>query len=166
MHRGWPHPCRPSDHPLFTSSSIITGNLRHAAYPLKPGRPIHKEILSDDAAVSGAASFSGETTMSDYTPELEGDVASETRSDVTEPPLYRVLLINDDYTTMDFVVEILRSVFNKPTEAAMRIMLNVHHAGAGLCGVYAYEIAETKVDTVHTLAREHGFPLKSTMEKE
>lgn len=104
--------------------------------------------------------------MSEYNPELEGDVASETISDVAEPPLYRVLLINDDYTTMDFVVEVLRSVFNKPTEEAMRIMLNVHHAGAGLCGVYAYEIAETKVDTVHALAREHGFPLKSTMEKE
>ncbi|MFZ0135156.1 MAG: ATP-dependent Clp protease adapter ClpS [Desulfobacterales bacterium] len=104
--------------------------------------------------------------MSEYNPELEGDVASETRNDVDEPPLYRVLLINDDYTTMDFVVEILRSVFNKPTEEAMRIMLNVHHAGAGLCGVYAYEVAETKVDTVHALAREHGFPLKSTMEKE
>ncbi|MFZ0242682.1 MAG: ATP-dependent Clp protease adapter ClpS [Desulfobacterales bacterium] len=104
--------------------------------------------------------------MSDFSPGLEGDVASETKNDVTDPPLFRVLLINDDYTTMEFVVEILRSVFNKPTEEAMRIMLNVHHAGAGLCGVYAYEIAETKVDTVHALAREHGFPLKSTMEKE
>ena len=104
--------------------------------------------------------------MSEYNPELEGDVASETRDDVSEPPLYRVLLINDDYTTMDFVVEVLRSVFDKPTDEAMRIMLNVHHAGAGLCGVYTYEIAETKVDTVHALAREHGFPLKSTMEKE
>ncbi len=124
------------------------------------------DTLPDDTALRGAARFSGESPMSEYNPELEGDVASETRDDVSEPPLYRVLLINDDYTTMDFVVEVLRSVFDKPTDEAMRIMLNVHHAGAGLCGVYTYEIAETKVDTVHALAREHGFPLKSTMEKE
>jgi ATP-dependent Clp protease adaptor protein ClpS len=104
--------------------------------------------------------------MNEYNPEFEGDIASETEIDVTEPPLYRVLLLNDDYTTMDLVVEILRSVFNKSTEEAMRIMLNVHHAGAGICGVFSFEVAETKVDTVHTLAREHGFPLKSTMERE
>ena len=104
--------------------------------------------------------------MSEYNPEFEGDIAAETETDLTEPPLYRVLLINDDYTTMDFVVEVLRSVFNKSTEEATRIMLNVHHAGAGLCGVFSFEVAETKVDTVHALAREHGFPLKSTMEKE
>ncbi|MDP4980052.1 MAG: ATP-dependent Clp protease adapter ClpS [Desulfobacterales bacterium] len=104
--------------------------------------------------------------MSEYNPEIEGDTASETETDLTEPPLYRVLLLNDDYTTMDFVVEVLRSVFNKSTEEATRIMLNVHHAGAGLCGVFSFEVAETKVDTVHTLAWEHGFPLKSTMEKE
>lgn len=104
--------------------------------------------------------------MSEYMPEFESDIASETKSNITEPPLFRVLLLNDDYTTMEFVVEILRTVFNKSAEEATRIMLNVHHAGAGLCGVYTFEIAETKVDTVHTLAREHGFPLKSTMEKE
>lgn len=104
--------------------------------------------------------------MSGHKPESEGDVLSETREDVTEPPLFKVLLLNDDYTTMEFVVEILRSVFHKSAEEATRIMLNVHIAGVGLCGVYTYEIAETKVDTVHTLANEHGFPLKCTMERE
>jgi ATP-dependent Clp protease adaptor protein ClpS len=102
--------------------------------------------------------------MNDFLPEIEGEVASET--DVTEPPLYRVLLLNDDYTTMEFVVEILKTVFHKSVGEATRIMFNVHQAGVGLCGIYAHEIAETKVDTVHTLSKEHGFPLKCTMEKE
>ena len=104
--------------------------------------------------------------MGERDPEFEGEVVSETREDVTEPPLYRVLLLNDDYTTMEFVVEILRTVFQKSIEDATRIMLSVHHSGAGVCGIYPFEIAETKVDTVHSLAREYGFPLKCTMERE
>ena len=104
--------------------------------------------------------------MSEHDPEIEGDVLSETREDVTEPSMYRVLLLNDDYTTMEFVVEILILVFNKSIEEAIRIMLNVHRAGVGVCGVYTYEVAETKVDTVHTLAMEKGFPLQCSMEKE
>jgi ATP-dependent Clp protease adaptor protein ClpS len=104
--------------------------------------------------------------MGEHDPEFEGEVFSETREDVTEPPLYRVLLLNDDYTTMDFVVEILRTVFQKSIEDATRIMLSVHHSGAGVCGAYPFEIAETKVDTVHALAKDYGFPLKCTMERE
>ena len=104
--------------------------------------------------------------MSDYNPETEGDVITETRDDTTEPSLYRVLLLNDDYTTMEFVVEILMLVFSKSVEEATQIMLNVHRIGVGLCGVYTYEVAETKVDTVHALAKERGFPLKCSMEKE
>ena len=102
--------------------------------------------------------------MNEFLPDTEGEVTSET--DVTEPSLYRVLLLNDDYTTMEFVVEILITVFHKSVEEATRIMFNVHQAGVGLCGIYTYEIAETKVDSVHALAKEHGFPLKCTMEKE
>jgi len=104
--------------------------------------------------------------MNDYNPETEGDVSTETREDVTEPSMYRVLLLNDDYTTMEFVVEILMLVFSKSVEEATQIMLNVHRIGVGLCGVYTYEVAETKVDTVHALAKESGFPLKCSMEKE
>jgi ATP-dependent Clp protease adaptor protein ClpS len=104
--------------------------------------------------------------MGEYNPESEGEVLSDTRDEVTEPPMYRVLLLNDDYTTMEFVVEILMAVFKKTAREATRIMLNVHNSGVGLCGVYSYEIAETKVDTVHAIAKEHGFPLKCTMEKE
>jgi ATP-dependent Clp protease adaptor protein ClpS len=104
--------------------------------------------------------------MNDYNPKTEGDVITETRDDVTEPSMYRVLLLNDDYTTMEFVVEILMLVFSKSVEEATQIMLNVHRIGVGLCGVYTYEVAETKVNTVHALAKERGFPLKCSMEKE
>ncbi len=99
-------------------------------------------------------------------PEWEDDLASETIEEVKEPPMYRVMLINDDYTTMEFVVQILMMVFNKSGTDATRIMLSVHQQGVGVCGVYPYEVAETKVDAVHALAREHGFPLKCTMEKD
>lgn len=88
------------------------------------------------------------------------------RHEVKEPSRYKVLLHNDDYTTMDFVVEILTKVFHKSEAEATRIMLAVHHEGVGVCGLYTAEVAETKVDMVHRLARGAGFPLKCTMEKE
>lgn len=80
--------------------------------------------------------------------------------------MYRVLLHNDDYTTMEFVVEILMYVFNQSPESAAKIMMNVHQKGVGECGLYPYEIAETKVDTVHNLARESGYPLRCSTEQE
>jgi ATP-dependent Clp protease adaptor protein ClpS len=104
--------------------------------------------------------------MSDYDPEKEDEAISDVEEDDTEPPMYRVLLLNDDYTTMDFVVDVLMSVFQKTAGEATRIMLNVHRSGVGVCGIYSFEIAETKVETVHALAHEKGFPLKCTMEKE
>ena len=104
--------------------------------------------------------------MSQYDPEAEEIAGSQTDSEVTEPPMYKVMLLNDDYTTMQFVVEVLMHVFHKPIEEATRIMLNVHRRGIGVCGVYPYEIAQTKVETVDALARENGFPLKCIMERE
>ncbi len=104
--------------------------------------------------------------MNEYSPEVEEEVTDETKDEVREPSLFRVLLHNDDYTTMEFVVEILIIVFNKSPEEAVEIMLNVHRKGIGICGVYTYEVSETKVNIVHVLARENGFPLKCTMEKE
>ncbi len=93
------------------------------------------------------------------------EIDTTTRDEIKEPPLYKVLLHNDDYTTMDFVVMVLETVFHKSPSEATRIMLNVHRNGIGVCGVYPAEIAETKVNTVHSLAVEAGFPLKASMEK-
>ena len=104
--------------------------------------------------------------MSQYESEVEESVSSETGEEVEEPPMYKVMLLNDDYTTMEFVVEILVYVFQKSSEEATRIMLNVHRSGVGVCGLYTLEVAETKVETVLTLARENGFPLKCIMERE
>ena len=105
-------------------------------------------------------------SINDYNPELEEDVISETRDEIDEPAMYKVLLHNDDYTTMEFVVEILMLVFKKTPEEAVKIMLNVHNKGIGICGVYPFEVSETKVKTVDALSRDKGFPLKCTMERE
>ncbi len=104
--------------------------------------------------------------MNPISPELEEELESKEKEKIKEPEMYKVLLHNDHYTTMEFVVEVLVFVFNKAAEEAMRIMLNVHTKGIGICGVYTYEVAETKVNKVHSLAREYGFPLKCSMEKE
>lgn len=82
------------------------------------------------------------------------------------PKKYKVYILNDDYTSMEFVVEILMDVFHKTNEEAQNIMLEVHKKDRGLCGVYIHEIAETKVMQVSKKARESGFPLKATMEEE
>ncbi len=104
--------------------------------------------------------------MSFENPLTKEGVTSKPEEEVKEPPMYKVLLKNDDYTTMDFVVEILMYVFHKSEEEATMVMLDVHRSGIGICGIYSYEVAETKVDTVHMLAKERGFPLKCSMEKE
>ena len=95
-----------------------------------------------------------------------GEVLERTKQQTKKPELYKVLLLNDDYTTMDFVVEVLETIFNKAPAEAYRIMMAVHTQGKGLAGVYPFDIAETKVETVIDRAREHGFPLKATMEPE
>ena len=93
-------------------------------------------------------------------------VAEKTKKKLEQPKMYRVLLHNDDYTTMEFVVEILREVFFHDEAAASRIMLHVHRNGVGVAGVYTYEVAETKVAKVMGMAEEAGFPLLCTMEPE
>lgn len=98
--------------------------------------------------------------------QTSGEVLERTRQETKKPELYKVLLLNDDYTTMDFVVEILESVFHKQPAEAHRIMMAVHTQGKGLCGVYPFEVAETKVATVVERARGNGFPLRAAMEPE
>jgi ATP-dependent Clp protease adaptor protein ClpS len=88
------------------------------------------------------------------------------RPKTKKPSMYRVLLLNDDYTPMEFVVHVLERFFGKSREAATEIMLHVHHRGVGVCGVYTYEVAETKVAQTIEFARRHQHPLQCTMEKE
>jgi ATP-dependent Clp protease adaptor protein ClpS len=95
-----------------------------------------------------------------------GEILERTKQETKKPELFKVLLLNDDYTTMDFVVDVLETVFNKAPAEAYRIMMAVHHQGQGLCGVYPFEVAETKVATVLDLARNNGFPLRASMEPE
>lgn len=90
---------------------------------------------------------------------------TRTQKKLKQPPLYRVLLHNDDYTTMEFVVHVLQSVFNHSEAEATQIMLHVHRKGIGVAGVYPHEIAETKVEQVHALAKAHEFPLRCSVEE-
>ena len=93
-------------------------------------------------------------------------VITKTKPQTKRPSLYRVLILNDDYTPMEFVVHVLERFFNKGRDEATRIMLHVHQKGVGVCGVYTYEVAETKVAQVMDFARQHQHPLQCTMEKE
>lgn len=96
----------------------------------------------------------------------EEDVATESDERLEKPPLYRVLLHNDDFTTMEFVVHVLEEVFQKTDSEAVRIMLNVHNDGVGVAGVYTYEVAEMKVERVTQMAHAQEYPLLCTMEEE
>ena len=104
--------------------------------------------------------------MEDF--EHGGAVAEKTESEtkLERPPLYKVFLHNDDFTTMEFVVYILQTVFNHGESDAVNIMLNVHRQGIGLAGVYTYEVAEMKVDKVTSIAQANEFPLLCTMEED
>ena len=104
--------------------------------------------------------------MSKREEEFDRDVVVETEKKLKRPSLYKVLLHNDDYTTKEFVVHILESVFNKESTEAVQIMLHVHRNGIGVAGVYTYEVAETKVKTVESLARQYEYPLKCSIEEE
>jgi ATP-dependent Clp protease adaptor protein ClpS len=106
----------------------------------------------------------GKKNTSDLVPKEEGDVLTRDEVLTDEPSMYKVILLNDDYTTMDFVLLILQSVFRKSPADAKHIMLSVHQQGAGVAGVYTREVAETKIAVVHHLAAQNEFPLKCTME--
>jgi ATP-dependent Clp protease adaptor protein ClpS len=89
-----------------------------------------------------------------------------TRTKTQKPAMYKVLLLNDDYTPMEFVIYVLQRFFSKSAEDATKIMLHVHQNGVGICGVFTYEVAETKVTQVMDMARQHDHPLQCTMEKD
>ena len=97
--------------------------------------------------------------------QLDEAPVAESNEKTEEPPLFKVLLHNDDYTTMEFVVWVLESVFNMTEEQAIQVMLNVHITGVGVAGIYTYEVAEMKVEKTTAMAREQEFPLLATMEK-
>ena len=99
-------------------------------------------------------------------PRREGGVATQTRRRVARPPRYKVLLYNDDYTPMEFVVSVLEQVFGKGPTEATQIMLQIHRSGLGVAGVYVLDIAETKVVAVHRAAERVGYPLRAGVEKE
>jgi len=106
--------------------------------------------------------------MSDYQPSRDSDdntVLQEARPALKRPSMYRVLLLNDDFTPMDFVVEVLTSFFNMNEERATQVMLQVHTQGVGVCGTYTKDVAETKVHIVNDFSREHHHPLMCTMEE-
>jgi len=98
-------------------------------------------------------------------PDLQEKFGVDTKERLHEPTRYTILMHNDNFTTMDFVVRVLEAVFNKPPSEAVQIMLNIHKRGVGFCGVYTAEIAETKVASVHFMAKQKGFPLKCSMEE-
>jgi ATP-dependent Clp protease adaptor protein ClpS len=98
-------------------------------------------------------------------PGSGGEVKERPKAKTRKPQLFHVILYNDDYTTMEFVVHVLETVFQKGQEEAFRVMMDVHRRGRGVCGAYTYEIAETKVATVHDMARGEGFPLRAGLEE-
>lgn len=98
--------------------------------------------------------------MNEFETEIQEDIK------LKKPKMYKVLLLNDDYTSMEFVVNTLTTIFHKNEDEAYKIMLRIHNSGSGLCGIYAYEIAETKVAQVANAAKKNKFPLRAVMEDE
>ena len=103
--------------------------------------------------------------MPDQRPARETEIVERPEQEIRQSPLFRVVLHNDDYTTMDFVVSVLETVFLRQPAEAYRVMMEVHCHGRGTAGVYPHEIAETKAGLVHGLARERGFPLRASVEE-
>jgi ATP-dependent Clp protease adaptor protein ClpS len=126
----------------------------------------HRRADTSVVRAGGGAILCG---MSERRRNQEGNagVATATRTErkLEQPKMYKVLLLNDDYTTMEFVVYVLQSVFQRPETEAVQIMLHVHQNGVGVAGVYPYQIAETRVAQVETLAHEHEYPLRCRLEE-
>lgn len=121
-------------------------------FPSKPNRQLLTVIAADDASGDDGS-------------ESEIGVATKTRTKPKKPNQYKVLLLNDDYTPMEFVVMVLKRFFSMDIEQATRVMLHVHQKGVGVCGIFTYEVAETKVNQVMDFAKQNQHPLQCTLEK-
>ena len=118
------------------------------------------------AGASGSGGSSPPSPPRDPSRESEGGVATRSRPKTVRPQRYKVLLYNDDYTPMEFVVSLLEQIFEKSPAAATQIMLAIHRTGIGVAGVFILEVAETKSAAIHRAAEAHGYPLRSGVEKE
>jgi ATP-dependent Clp protease adaptor protein ClpS len=136
--------------PTFPMTERLTADMREHDFVLLPDDPMAPN------EPPGGGDDDGTNT----------GVITKTKPKTKKPSLYKVLLLNDDYTPMEFVIHVLERFFNKGREDATRIMLHVHQHGVGVCGVFTYEVAETKVTQVMDLAGQHQHPLQCTMEKE
>lgn len=125
---------------------------------------IGRNWRGDWSASTNSDDTGGDDTGGDDS--LGTSLVTKTKPKTKRPNLYKVLLLNDDFTPMEFVVHVLERFFNKGLDEATKIMLHVHQSGVGVCGVYSYEVAETKVANVMDLARKHQHPLQCVMEKE
>lgn len=137
----------------------------------RPAEILQTALVAEGRSRRGRPAYSGPDQDGDRGgpgdgSRYESGTTTKTRPKAKRPSLYRVLLLNDDYTPMEFVVLVLQDVFNKSREEAMRIMLHVHHKGVGECGVYPFEVAETKVTRVMDTARKNQHPLQCVMEKQ
>jgi ATP-dependent Clp protease adaptor protein ClpS len=135
--------------PTFFSRAAACPSGLHPGWYNGSGPPTHRQ-MSDNA----------------NTPKTGGEVKERTRTETKEPSMWKVVLLNDDYTPMEFVVHLLESVYDKGPAEAYRIMMQVHTQGRGLCGVYPFDVAETRVAATEQLAETAGFPLKAVMEEE
>lgn len=129
--------------------------LLHHELPVLPPRPLASDPAAPGGPDDGAGTDGG----------AQVGVATKTRARPKKPSQYRVLLLNDDYTPMEFVVMVLKRFFRMDLEEATRVMLHVHQRGVGVCGVFPYEVAETKVNQVMDFARQNQHPLQCTLEK-
>jgi len=124
------------------------------------------QIMPNDPGPPGGPPIGPPTGPRRGDPRREGEVLTQTRRKVARPPKYKVLLYNDDYTPMEFVVAILENLFGKGPTEATQIMLAIHRTGLGVAGVYVQDVAETKVAAVHGAAEQRGYPLRAGAEKE
>jgi ATP-dependent Clp protease adaptor protein ClpS len=127
------------------------------------------DTIQAGSELSATEKTAGIITMSRFYGDVDegGNVLlAQPKVRVERPPMYKVILLNDDYTPMEFVVKVLENIFHKEGNEAVRVMMEVHNKGAGICGIFTRDVAETKTDQTLYLARQHEYPLQCVMEKE